>query len=252
MAKKILISTVVIGANRYYAGALLDESAEAGTIAAVIAAGGQLVDQGDPIVDAAALTAQQRLRDGQWQDVDRVMLAAVSKSAYAAAPPAGGAGPQRDLYVNLQSSEVDIVGIAENIASYSTPFWGEGIRNGVVVFQAGWEGGDIVWDGTLRGAAVQQTFVSPGVGGGTVVGTQLFTTVTLVTNTAPAGSGAQSAQLQPGRLVGTTRAPLASVEKVTMGGDPKTPVSVDLTAGWVETPDPVVLGTTVEIASVVA
>lgn len=254
VAKKILISTVVIGATRYYAGALLDVSAEADAIAAVVAAGGQLVDQGDPVIDAAALTAQQKLRDGQWREVDGVMLAAVAKSAYAASQGGGSAaGPQRDLYLNMQASEVDLVGIADSTASVSLAGgWGEGLRNAVVVFPVGWDGGDLVFDGTARGAVVQETFASPGLGGGTVVGVKLFSTVGTVTNTAPAGLGVLTAQIQPGRRIGATRAPISVVEKVTMSGDIKTPSAVNLVEGWAELPEAVVPGGAVELVTVVA
>lgn len=254
MAKKVLLSTVVIGAARYYAGSLLDEAAEAGTIAAVVAAGGQLLDEGDPVVDAAALTAQRRLRDGHWQDVDRVMLAAVTKSAYDAAQGGGPSpGPQRDFYLNMQSSDVNLVGIADSTDVVDvSAIWGEGLRNAVVVFPVGWDGGDILFVGKARGLDVQETIASPGAGGGAVVGSQLFSIVRTATNTAPAGLGVLTAQIQPGRRVGTTRAPISAVEKVTMGGDIKTPVVVDLDNGWAEMPDQVQLGLSVEIISLLA
>lgn len=253
MAKKVLIGTVVIGATRYYAGSLLDEGAEAVTIAAVVAAGGQLLDEGDAVVDAAALTAQQRLRDGQWQDVDRVMLAAVSKSAYVAAQGGGGgAGPQRDFTLNGYSSDSNLLSIDEGTASQSAAGqWGEGLRNANVVFDAGWEGGDVVLTGTARGAPVEETFPSPGAGGGTVNGSKVFANVDLITNTAPSGTGT-SAHVNVGRRFGTTRAPIYAVEKLAVGGDIATPAAVDLVEGWIELPDPYVQGTSVEILSVVA
>lgn len=253
MAKKVLLSTVVVGARRYYAGTLLDESAEAATIAAAVAAGGQLLDEGDPIVDAAASVARQKLRDGHWREVDGVMLAAVARSAHAAAQVGGPSpGPQRDLFLFLQQSESTLTTCPENAAAAGAFNFGEGSRNGVVVFPAGWDGGDLVWSGTFRGDAVQETFLSPGVGGGTVTGTQLFTAVSGIANTAPGGTGAQAAVIQVGRLVGTTRGGLALVEKVTINGVVVAPASVNLSVGWIETSGQVVQGEPIEIVSVIA
>jgi hypothetical protein len=254
VAKKILINAVTVGAHRYFAGDLLDASAEAATIAAVVDAGGQLLDEGDPVVDAAASVARQMRRSGFTAGLDAVLLAALAKSAHAAAQGGGGAGPQRDLYLNHYSSDSELVSISESTAENAglASLLGEGLRSLIVVFPDPWAGGDIVLSGSARGGEQEETFEYPGAGGGAVVGSKVFSVLTTATNTAPAGAGAQSAEIQWGRRFGTTRAPVSAIEKVTYGGDIVTPAEVDLAEGWAELPGAVSQGVTVEICSTIA
>lgn len=101
MAKKVLLNSVQIGAVRHHAGSLLDTAAEAATLAAVQEAGGQLLDEGDPLVDSAAAFCRQLRREGQLYRVDAVMAAALGASALETAIHGGVAAgtPNRMLKV---------------------------------------------------------------------------------------------------------------------------------------------------------
>lgn len=94
MAKKVLIGTVVIGSARYFAGSLLDTSADAQAIAAVEAAGGQVLDEGDARIDAAAAVCRQLRHNGHSRDLDSIMSAAVAVTAKITGGPVGPQGPQ--------------------------------------------------------------------------------------------------------------------------------------------------------------
>lgn len=68
-------------------------------------------------------------------------------------------------------------------------------RNLAVVFLATWDGGDAVVVGTNQfGKVVTETFLDPGVGGGTVVGSKVFKTVTSVAHTAVGTAGTYAVQ----------------------------------------------------------
>lgn len=79
--------------------------------------------------------------------------------------------------------------LAQNVAS-NTPSAQPGVpRTMDVTFPAGWAGGTLTINGTGRGgAAISETFTKPG-GGGTVVGTKAFFTVTNYVNSAPTVAG---------------------------------------------------------------
>ncbi len=85
MANKILINTVRIRGRVVHAGSLLDTVAE--DVAEVAAAGGQLLDPGDALIDAAAERARRMRRDGEisGQSADALMAAALASSARAKA-----------------------------------------------------------------------------------------------------------------------------------------------------------------------
>lgn len=145
MAKKVLIGTVVIGSTRYFAGSLLDTSADAQAIAAVEAAGGQVLDEGDARIDNAAAVCRQLRHNGHSRDLDSIMSAAVAVTAkITGGPPGlpGPAGPSGKLQFSYRLA-LGVASLAEvSVAAITGPIQ---FTRAFVVAEEAFAPSDVAW-----------------------------------------------------------------------------------------------------------
>ena len=142
--------------------------------------------------------------------------------------------PGHDLFQGLWPTGTTIVtfstgAVGANAVSLGNH--GAGYVVPEVVFPSA-AGGNVVLVGFDRvGAALSVTITNPG--GGTVVSTKAFSTITSAANTAPSGSG--TVTVRASQWLAMSHAPIAAFLRLTGGGIDQTPDvdAVDLTNGMV-------------------
>jgi hypothetical protein len=140
-------------------------------------------------------------------------------------------------WYSFESSEapgVTVGTIAQNVASVAATTQPGIPRPMDVSFPAGWVGGTVTVNGTGRsGGVVSQTYTKPG-GGGTVLGTVPFWTLTSFVNSAPAGGAGTNATISLHDGYAVPEPGVQAFLKVTVDGGSTTFDSTDLANGVFE------------------
>jgi len=266
MATKVLINASRLGTVLVWPGSAFDSVNDAADIALIESAGGVFFDASDPTIAAAAEKARAvRLQAGEVSLAESIMQSAVQEvqensigtipttmssvaqnvnsattgltvdSATTGATVNSVSLGWHETFVKVEANATSYGTIAESAASANPTAQPSHPRVLDVVFAAGWEGGDVTVSGLdPLGNAVQEIFVSPGGGGGTVNGTKVFATITTpggITNSVTGGA-ADVATVQSAAGIGVTNKPAVAFVKLSVDGVHEAVASSNLGEGW--------------------
>lgn len=246
MATRILVNSLLFGTRQLWPGSLYDSVTDAAEITSITAAGGLFYDGADSLVASAAELARAvRKRAGEISEAESLVQSGVQASqrlaigsvTAQAGTTAAATAVVHETFSQVEAPATALGTIAESATSADPTAQPGHPRVLDVVFAAGWQGGDVTVAGVNpAGAAISETFVSPGAGGGTVSGTKAFALIDdpggIANSTA--GGAADVATVQTAAGIGLSRSPYSALVKLSVDGADEAAAATSFTDGTFE------------------